>query len=72
MPSDPLSAARTTPSKRGAETDLDREVERTTRIGEDQKHVFGERGRGAPDFNQVPDPGPPIPPLPRLPRQPRD
>ena len=41
----------------GAQTDLDREVERTRRIGEDQKHVFGERGRGAPDFNRVPDPG---------------
>ena len=41
----------------GAETDLDREVERTRRIGEDQKHVFGERGQGAPDFNRVPDPG---------------
>jgi len=51
-PSDPLSATRTT----GAETDLDREVERTKRIGEDQKHVFGERGRGAPDFNKVPEP----------------
>lgn len=56
---DPLSAARTS----GAETDLDREVERTRRIGEDQKHVFGERGRGAPDFNRVPDPGArPLPP----------
>jgi rod shape-determining protein MreC len=52
---DPLSAVR---SSGGAETDLDREVERTRRIGEDQKHVFGERGRGAPDFNRVPDPGP--------------
>jgi rod shape-determining protein MreC len=39
---------------RGAETDLDREVEHTRRLGEDQKHVFGERGRGAPDFNKAP------------------
>jgi len=39
----------------GAQTDLDREVQRTRRIGEDQKHVFGERGRGAPDFNKIPD-----------------
>lgn len=47
----------------GPETDLDREVEHTKRIGEDQKHVFGERGRGAPDFNRVPDPGArPLPP----------
>ncbi len=51
---DNLSAAR----NGGPETDLDREVQRTRRIGEDQKHVFGERGRGAPDFNRVPDPGP--------------
>jgi rod shape-determining protein MreC len=48
-----VSAARTS----GAQTDLDREVERTRRIGDDQKHVFGERGRGAPDYNRVPDPG---------------
>ena len=58
LASDPLSAARTTPNTSGgAQTDLDREVERTRRLGEDQKHVFGERGRGAPDFNKVPDPG---------------
>ncbi len=49
---DAVSAATT-----GPETDLDREVEHTRRIGEDQHHVFGERGRGAPDFNRVPDPG---------------
>jgi hypothetical protein len=42
-------------SNGGAQTDLDREVERTRRLGEDQKHVFGERGRGAPDFNKIPD-----------------
>jgi len=44
----------TTTRSRGAETDLDREVEHARRIGEDQKHVFGERGRGAPDFNKSP------------------
>src|SRR4029077_11517434 len=38
------------PHPTGAQTDLDREVEHTRRLGEDQKHVFGERGRGAPDF----------------------
>jgi len=59
---DPLNTANntssnTTKNSGGAQTDLDREVERTRRIGEDQKHVFGERGRGAPDFNKVPDPG---------------
>jgi rod shape-determining protein MreC len=52
-PADALSTARNS----GPQTDLDREVEHTRRIGEDQKHVFGERGRGAPDFNKVPDPG---------------
>jgi rod shape-determining protein MreC len=55
--------ALTATQSRGAETDLDREVQRVRKIGEDQKHVFGERGRGAPDFNKipdnrVPDPGP--------------
>jgi rod shape-determining protein MreC len=49
---DALRAARPT----GAQTDLDREVEHTRRLGEDQKHVFGERGRGAPDFNKAVDP----------------
>ena len=69
------SASNTSPSKTGgAQTDLDREVERARRIGEDQKHVFGERGRGAPDFNRVPDPGarpaaapPPKTPVPATP-----
>jgi rod shape-determining protein MreC len=54
---DPANSLSTTHSSGGAETDLDREVEHTRRIGEDQKHVFGERGRGAPDYNRVPDPG---------------
>jgi hypothetical protein len=56
-PANPLNTAHASTNSGGAETDLDREVERTRRIGEDQKHVFGERGRGAPDFNPVPDPG---------------
>jgi rod shape-determining protein MreC len=56
-PANPLNTAHNASTNNGgAETDLDREVERTRRIGEDQKHVFGERGRGAPDFNRVPDP----------------
>jgi rod shape-determining protein MreC len=60
---DPLSTApNTSKNIGGAETDLDREVERMRRIGEDQKHVFGERGRGAPDFNKVSDPGAAKPP----------
>ena len=58
-----LSATRPT----GAQTDLDREVEHTRRLGEDQKHVFGERGRGAPDFNKAVDPvaHPPAAPAPK-------
>jgi rod shape-determining protein MreC len=44
-----------------AETDLDRQVERTKRIGEQQKHVFGERGTGAPNFNLAPAPAEPKP-----------
>ena len=59
-----VSAAR----KGGAQTDLDREVERTRRIGEDQKHVFGERGRGAPDFNKAIDPAAPRPAAPQAPK----
>jgi hypothetical protein len=55
-----LNTATNTPAKAstntgGAQTDLDREVERARRIGEEQKHVFGERGRGAPDFNKIPE-----------------
>ncbi|MCU1339848.1 MAG: rod shape-determining protein MreC [Bryobacterales bacterium] len=57
-PADAVSAARSS----GAQTDLDREVERARRIGEDQHHVFGERGRGAPDFNKAADPGAARPP----------
>lgn len=54
---DPGDALTASHGGTGAETDLDREVERTRRIGEEEHHVFGERGRGAPDFNRVPDPG---------------
>ena len=75
--------ALTATQSRGAETDLDREVQRVRKIGEDQKHVFGERGRGAPDFNKIPDnrvadPGPrpatapaPTPPASPATNQPR-
>jgi len=60
---DPLNTAHNAPKTGGAETDLDREVEHMRRIGDDQKHVFGERGRGAPDFNKAPDPGAAKPPV---------
>jgi len=56
-PADGAPAGELSPGRSGGpETDLDREVDRMRRIGEDQKHVFGERGRGAPDYNRVPDP----------------
>ncbi len=35
-------------------TDADRMLEQYRRLGEAQKHVFGERGAGAPNFNAVP------------------
>src|SRR5512140_1488507 len=66
---DPLNTAHKTSNNGGAQTDLDRQVERTRRIGEDQKHVFGERGRGAPDFNKMPDPGASKPAAPAPPSQ---
>ena len=64
---DSLNTARS----RGAETDLDREVQHVRRIGEDQKHVFGERGRGAPDFNRAPAAPSPSPAAPAAPASPR-
>jgi rod shape-determining protein MreC len=36
-------------------TDADRLVERYRKIGEAEKHVYGERGAGAPNYNAVPD-----------------
>jgi len=63
---DTLNAARTSVP----ETDLDREVEHMRRIGEDQKHVFGERGRGAPDYNRAPAPATPAPATPVSPAPP--
>jgi rod shape-determining protein MreC len=56
------------PHASGAQTDLDREVEHTRRLGEDQKHVFGERGRGAPDFNKALDPAAARPPAASAPK----
>jgi rod shape-determining protein MreC len=57
------------PHGSGAQTDLDREVEHTRKLGEDQKHVFGERGRGAPDFNKALDPAAARPPAASAPKQ---
>ena len=50
-PQDPETAA-TPGTPAGAPlSDADRLVEKYRQIGEAEKHVWGERGRGAPDFN---------------------
>ena len=48
-PSD--SGAPTTPAPTTLSTDADRLVDRYRKIGEAQKHVYGERGNGAPNYN---------------------
>jgi rod shape-determining protein MreC len=47
------------PSQPGPVSDADRVLERVKKIGEAQKHVFGERGTGAPDYNITPSAKPP-------------
>jgi rod shape-determining protein MreC len=39
------------PLQPGPMSDADRVLEQTRKVGEAQNHVFGERGKGAPDFN---------------------
>jgi rod shape-determining protein MreC len=43
------------PSLPGPVSDADRVLERYRKIGEVEKHVYGERGAGAPDYNVNPD-----------------
>ena len=52
------------PAAKGLSTDADRRLEYYRKIGEAQKHVYGERGRGAPNYNaDVPNAAaPPNPP----------
>lgn len=49
-------------------TDADRMLEQYRRLGEAQKHVFGERGGGAPNFNAVPPPNASSAPQPNPPQ----
>ena len=42
------------PSQAGPLSDADRLVDHYRKIGESQKHVYGERGAGAPNFNASP------------------
>lgn len=42
-------------------SDADRLLDRYRKIGEAQKHVYGERGSGAPNYNANPDAKPPAP-----------
>jgi rod shape-determining protein MreC len=48
-----------TPAQSGPlSTDADRLVERYRKIGEAEKHVYGERGSGAPNYNAIPEDSP--------------
>jgi rod shape-determining protein MreC len=47
----PDSAATIAPAPSVLSTDADRLVDRYRKIGEAQKHVYGERGSGAPNYN---------------------
>ena len=42
-------------STEGPESDADRVVDEYRKIGEAEKHVYGERGAGAPNYNLSPD-----------------
>jgi rod shape-determining protein MreC len=50
-PADGDSAATSPPTPNGLSTDADRLLDRYRKIGEAQKHVYGERGSGAPNYN---------------------
>jgi rod shape-determining protein MreC len=57
-PADVSAPAATTALKTGPESDADRIVEQYRKLGEAQKHVYGERGTGAPNYNApLPAPG---------------
>jgi len=68
-PPDPGSIPAANPTEAGPMSDADRIIDRYRQIGEQEKHVWGERGRGAPDFNISLEPKPadaakPVPPKP--------
>lgn len=59
------AAAAPAPSQPGPMSDADRVLEHTRKIGEAQNHVFGDRGKGAPDYNiKTPATSTPKPPNP--------
>jgi rod shape-determining protein MreC len=49
------SAETSTPSQSGPLSDADRVVDQYRKIGEAEKHVYGERGAGAPNYNISPE-----------------
>jgi rod shape-determining protein MreC len=57
-------------SQAGPVSDADRVVERYRKIGEGQKHVYGERGAGAPNYNASPAEIKPAAPKPNTGKQP--
>jgi rod shape-determining protein MreC len=59
-PGDGNAGPAATPAKSGPlSTDADRILEQYRNLGENQKHVYGVRGNGAPDYNAAPKPAPP-------------
>jgi rod shape-determining protein MreC len=54
-PSEPGADATPAPAQLVPLSDADRVVEKYRKIGEAEKHVYGERGTGAPNYNLVPD-----------------
>jgi len=61
-PADRTSAAPVT----GPASDADRLIDQYRKIGEAQKHTYGERGTGAPNYNIPLDSKPPAPPDPAV------
>jgi rod shape-determining protein MreC len=61
-PGEADAAPAAAPAKTGPlTTDADRIREQYRSLGESQKHVYGERGNGAPDYNAAPKPADPKP-----------
>jgi len=55
-PADAAAPAATAAVKTGPVSDADRIIDQYRKIGEAQNHIYGERGRGAPNFNAPIDP----------------
>lgn len=54
-PPEPGETAAASAPRTGPASDADRIVEEYRKVGEAQKHVYGERGAGAPNYNAAPD-----------------